>query len=181
VNYVQRFVAQSAGVNIRAITNLDLQDLKCMATAATSAYRIFGAVKLNSIDMWCANSNATASNTLEVEYFTDNPYFGTSSKIFSDTAVGTTNVAHVHAVPPKNSYSGSWLPAQTSQQNTIANITCPQGTVIDVNMTVELIDDESSISVTGAVVAASAGYLYTRLLDSTNGAPKLVPLGVNYI
>lgn len=180
MNFTQRFVCQN-GVTERAITNLDLQDLKCVATSATSATRIIGAVKLNSIKAWCANSSATASNTIEVQYFTDNPYFGSSSKIYSDTAVGTTNVAYVHSKPLKGSYSGSWLPNIVGTQYTVATITCPTGTIVDVNVIAELIDEELALSVTGLVSVATVGILYGRRLDSTNGSPEFLPLGVNYI
>jgi hypothetical protein len=175
--YVQRFVANSVGVSNRSITNLCLQDLKCVATAAAAASRIFGAVKLKSVEAWCANSSAGSANTIEIEMFTNNPYFGTNSKVYSDTAIGTSNVAHVKCRPPPGSFSADWLPNVVGTEYTVFDVTCPQGTIIDVTMVAHLIDEETAIAVTGAVAAATAGILYTRSLDNTNAAPKLTPVG----
>jgi hypothetical protein len=180
-DFTQRFVVQSGGVNQLAINNIELQDLKCMATGATAAYRIFGAMKLNWVKAWCANSSATASNTIVIEMITTNPYSGSIAKTFTDTAVGTTNVAYVKAVPPGNSYTGEWLPNVGANPYEVFNITAPAGTVVDVNLSVELIDDESAIAVTYSVSGATAGYLYTRNLDSAAGTPRIEPIGVNYI
>jgi len=182
-NYIQRFFcAPGGGVNLRPITNLDLLDLKFVATGAAAGNRIFGGVKLNSLDVWCANTSATASNTVLVEWFTNNPSLGSSSKIFSDTAVGTTNVAHVHAKPPPGSFSADWLPNVIGTNYSIFNITCPQGSIVDVNMTVELIDDETTNTlISGTIAAATAGVLYTRALDSVAGTAGFTPLGVNFI
>lgn len=131
--------------------------------------------------MWCANTSASASNTIICEWFTNNPYLGSSSKIYSDTAIGTTNVAHVHCKPPKESYSSAWLPNISADPYTVFNLTCPQGTIIDVNMTVELVDDEAPIAITGTISGASSGTLYTRPLDSIGVTPSLIPIGVNTI
>jgi len=178
-NYVQRFFINTAGgVSQRAITNIDIFDLKCACITAATAARIFGGAKLNSIECWAANSSATASNTLVVEMFTNNPNLGSSSKIFSDTAVGTSNVAHVKAKPPKGSFSADWLPNVIGTEYTVFNLTGPQGTIIDINMTIELNDDETALFVLGAFAAGTPGTIYTRALDSTNAAPHITPLGV---
>jgi hypothetical protein len=115
-----------------------------------------------------------------LEWYTNNPAYGTDSKIFTDTAVGTTNVAHVRAKPPPNSFSGAWLP-YTATQYAVFDLTCPQGTIIDVSFTASFVDDESSIAVTGAVVGATVGVLYTRPLDSIAGTPEFIPVAVNVI
>jgi len=97
-----------------------------------------------------------------------------------DTALGTTNVAHAHAKPPRGSFAAAWLPDIVGSSYVVCNITCPQGTIIDVNMTVELIDDETTnTTITGAIVGATPGVLYTRPLDSLAGTAFLIPLGVN--
>lgn len=165
----------------RAITNLDLIDLKCVATSAVAAYRIFAGVRLRKVEMWAANSSAGSSNTIQVEMQTANPYIGNDSKLFTDTAVGTSNVAHVKAKPPPGSFADAWLPTVIGTEFEIFNITGPQGSIIDVHMIIALNDDETATLVTGAVAAATAGILYTRKLDSTNAVPLISPVGVIFI
>jgi hypothetical protein len=179
-SYKQRFIAQN-NMTGRQITNVELLDLKCVATAATVAYRLLYGMKINSIELWAANSSAIASNTIEVEWYTNNPAYGADSKIFTDTAVGTTNVAYVRARPPKGSFSGAWLP-YLSTSYAVFDITCPEGTVIDIDFTISFIDDESAIAVTaGAVAGAVVGTLYTRYLDSASVPPLLAPVATNVI
>jgi hypothetical protein len=180
-NFRQRFIATAAVNSGRQITNVELLDLKCVATAANAAYRLFYGLKINQIEMWAANSSATASNTIELEWYTNNPAYGTDSKIITDTAVGTTNVAHIRAKPPKDSFSGAWLP-YLSTAYAVFDLTVPQGTIIDIDFTVSFIDDESAIAVTaGAVAGATVGTLYTRYLDSAAGTPLIYPIATNII
>lgn len=155
-----------------------------MAVSSTSAYRIIGAVKLDSIKVWSPNAaSSPLANTIEVEMVTDNPYSGSTSKIFSDTAVGTTNVAYVKATPAWGSFSGGWLPVPNYAllPVTIAKITCPIGSVIDVKLTYELIDTENAMHVSGTVASATPGKLYTRPLDSTQAVPLFQPVGVSIV
>jgi hypothetical protein len=165
----------------RQVTNVELLDLKCVATSAIAAYRLLYGLKINSIEMWAANSSAIASNTIQVEWYTNNPAYGTDSKIFTDTAVGTTNVAYVRAKPPRGSFTGSWLPYLATAY-AVFDITCPEGTVVDIDFTVSFIDDESAIAVTAGVVAGGiVGTLYTRYLDSASVPPLLAPVATNVI
>jgi hypothetical protein len=182
--YVQRFVATS-GINGVVIDTTELFDLKCVATTATSAARIFGGLKVTGIEIWAANSSATASNTIQLEWLTQNPFFGAPSRIVSDTAIGTSNVAHIKTKPPRNSFAAEWLPI-TPEPNgdpapSVFSIVCPQGSIVDVHMVVALRDIEGASFVSGTVAAATTGILYTRHLDSTELAPALTPIGDFYI
>lgn len=179
--YTQRFVCNSAAPTSRTISNIDLFDLKCMAQAAAVANRVFGGVRLQKVQAWCANSAGNASNTIEIELLTTNPYTGSRNRISSDTAMGVANVAYASIKTRSNELSGQWLAGVVGTEFPIFNITCPLGTVVDVTMVIELIDDSLGVLVTGTVAAATAGILYTRHLDSTNAAPTFVPVGVNYI
>lgn len=180
MNYVQRFINNGEPITKAPISNLDLLDLKCMATGSSAAYRVFGAAKLNSIEVWSGNATGNAVNTIEVELATNNPNFGSMSKIFSDSAIGTANVAHVKAIPPRDSFSGAWLPTVGSTEYVLAYLTLPLGSIVDVNMTVDLIDEEAATPVTGTVSAATLGVLYTRSLDN-HSSNVILPVGVLYI
>lgn len=169
-----------SGITSRAITNIDLIDLKCFAVTANTAYRCFAAVKLKCIEMWAANISALP-NTLVCEYFTNNANIGSTSKAFSDTALGVSNIAHVKAKPPRDSFSSEWLPITAANDYIVANLTCPEGTIVDVTVVFQLIDTENSTAVTGALVGASPGKFYGRPLDSTQATPVFLPIGVDYI
>lgn len=178
VGYTQRFVCNTAGgVASRAVGIKDLLDLKCVAATATSAYRIFTGVKINRISMWCANTAATAANTIQLEWTNSASIIGSSSRMVTDTAVGTTNVAYITTKPPRGGNSADWI-GNVAANTTLFEITCPQGTIIDVAISVTFADDETATAVSGAVAAATVGILYTRALDSSNVAPALFPIGV---
>jgi len=182
MNYIQRFVNNGDSVSKRAITNIDLFELKFMATSATAGYRIFNAVKLNSLDVWSANISVPGTNTIEVELLTNNQYSGAPSKIYSDSAIGISDIAHVHVKPAKASFVGSWLPLPVSGSPiTLMYLTIPRYSAIDINLTVDLIDEESPQIINNAIAGATLGTLYTRPLDSDNATPDLLPIGVSYV
>jgi hypothetical protein len=171
-----RFVATSA-VSAGNITNTDLLDLKCVATSATAASRILQAVKLKSVDMWCTSVSDTATNSIECQMLTTNPYFGSMSKVFSDSAMGVSDIAHVHAVPPVGSFSGDWVPNIAGTSYPLFQLTCPDGCIVDIVVLVQFKEEETATSVTGTVAAATAGILYTRALNSSTNVNSLVPIG----
>jgi hypothetical protein len=177
-----RFILATAGVSDLAISITDLLNLRCLASTAVLAFRIFDAVKLRKVEAWCANTAATASNTIEIEFLSSNPYFSDDSKIFSDTAVGVTNVAHVVAKPNPFGMSAAWF-SGASNSFTIFNLTAPQGTVIDVHLTGRMIDDEPKLPNAGiTVAAATAGTAYCLYLDNDQGAAAvIVPIGYNTV
>jgi hypothetical protein len=177
-----RFELATAGVNSLAISTTDLLNLKVVATTAVLAYRIFDAVKLRKVEIWCANTVATASNTVEVEFLSSNPYYSDDSKIFTKTAVGTSAVAHVVAKPNPKGMSSAWF-SGASNSFTIFNISAPQGSIVDVYLSARLIDDEPHLPNAGiTVAAATAGTFYGLYLDNDQGAAAVIlPLGVNTV
>jgi hypothetical protein len=182
IDFKQRFILSTAGVSALPISTTDLLNLKALATSATAAYRIFDAVKLRKVEVWAANTAATASNTILVEFLSSNPYMSDDSKMFSDTAVGTTNVAYVKAKPNPYGMSAAWF-SGASNSFTIFNLTAPEGSVVDVHLTARLIDDEPKLPNAGiTVAAATTGTLYGLYLDNDQGAGAvIVPVGVNTV
>jgi len=179
LGFTQRYIIEgSGGVANRQITNLDLFDSRCFATGATAAYRTLAAIKLKSVEMWCSNTPAVSgSNSLVCEWYNTNPYSGSSSKMYTDSSLGMANIAHVLATPPKNGFSGEWLPNIFGSEYPILELTGPIGTIIDLKMSFQFILDEAPVLVTGTVVAATTGQMYLRHLDSTNASPTIFPIG----
>jgi len=96
----------------------------------------------------------------------------------SDTAIGINDIAHICAKPAKGSRADFWL---ANLGNTVCEIVCPQGTVIDLTVDMCFVDSEAPVAVTGAVVLATVGKFYYRPLDSTNAAPGILPISADYI
>jgi len=161
------------------INDTNLQDLKCMATGAAAAYRIFGGVKLNYVEMW-ANAQAGTPVTISAEWLSNNPYFGNDSNLKSDTALGTAENAHVKFRPPRGSYAAGWLSNNIGANNNILQLAFPIGTIIDVSLTFTILDDDVQMLVTGGLAGATIGKVYTRYLDST-GAKIIQPVSANII
>lgn len=170
-----RFVANGAG-STATISRIGLIDLLCVATGATTAYRVIDAFKIKSVELWSANGLSPDSNTCEIEWLaTDN--IGNSST-FNDTAVGVNDVAHVFAKPPVGSIASFWN--QSSHGSTdvsLFRIAVPDGGLIDVVLSVILYDSDTPIAVTGAVAGATQGKFYCRSLDSASGGSTLLPVG----
>jgi hypothetical protein len=178
ITYKQRYFV-SANQTAVSINNQELLDTKFVATGATAGYRVINAVKLKRIEIWAANTSASASNTILMEWAGGNPYFGGDSKTISDTAVGTTNVAYISARPPKGSFQDSWITTSADNYNMFI-VTCPQGSIIDVELIVSFLDDEGAVAISRTLGGATVGYFYTSTLDSA-GAGQIHPLGVQYI
>lgn len=182
-----RFVVNQDGGTQAMITAADLLDLLCMAVSSNSAYRLLDGIKLKEVEAWASNGAGNVSNTIELEYVNDKLGFGAPGNTFSDTAIGLANIAHICAKPSKKSLAAQWinLIADPRDPNVIANydlfrLTCPQGTIVDVVVSLSFQDNDDAQTVTGSVAGATSGFLYYRYLDSTSGK-TLVPIGANYI
>lgn len=171
-----RFVANGAGGLTRTLNDRDFLDLLCVATGAAVAYRVLAGVKIIEIEMWSANSGV-AANTVQIEW-SETSGTGGPGMTLSDTAIGINDIAHICAKPLKESRASFWL---ANLGNTVCEIVCPQGTVVDVTLDICFFDSEAPIAVTGAVAAATTGKFYYRPLDSTNAAPGLLPISADYI
>lgn len=175
-----RFVANGNG-STATITRIGLIDLLCVAATATSAYRVIDAFKIRSVELWSANSVASAdANTAEIEWLaTDN--IG-NSVTMNDTAIGINDIAHVYAVPPVGSTASFWNQSSSGSTDvSLFRIAIPDGGLIDVVLDVIFYDSDSAIAVTGAVAGATVGKFYCRALDSASGGATLLPVGYDRI
>lgn len=177
-NQRYRFLANGAGGTVKTITIYDLLDLLCVATGAAAAVRLCSAAKLKSVHVWAANSAGNASNTVQCEWLQTN-IIGGPDETINDTAIGLTDIAHIHTRPPRGSRASDWLAVSSlgGADVDLFILTVPQGGVVDIVLEQVLYDSDTSISVTGAVAAATTGKFYTRCLDSATGTATLVPVG----
>ncbi len=185
-----RFVAGVNNPGGYSITSTDLLDLYCMATATTTAYQIFNAVRVVSVEVWAPGALDTASsapviNTCFIEYpaLVAATGLGGRSVRMVDTSTSLDEPAHVRAAPPEESYAAMWaFNTSIAGTNVMFNIGGPiSGFVVDV--TLELTIRDSALApqtVTGSVSGATVGQVYVRALDSTS-VGSLVPVSVNTV
>lgn len=166
-----------------------LLDGMFMATTSTAGGRIFTAVRIKKIEMWCAGCMSTTSATglvqpsLQLEWV--NEQYDLDSMIQANTmGVG---VAHLVAIPKKFQSAGWWINAGGTQDSyttpgQIAIINCGIGTIIDLHAEYIMIDDEAAISIARTLVGATAKRFYYSPLDvGSGGTGDLHAQGVNAI
>jgi hypothetical protein len=183
-----RYLSNAAATS-KWVTDQDLMDSKVVATGVATMYRILNAIRLKSVEVWAANVSASTARTIAVEFTTNNAVgFGENSMIFSDTALGVSDIAHVKCKPPKDSYAAQWHSNSSANPNyELFNVTCPTASIIDVEYEASFIDDEPQSTVyTAPVAVLTVGTLYTRSLDASNAgglpaANTFIPIMVNTI
>ncbi len=174
-----RFVVTNAGGINYALTANDFADLLCVATSANVAYRLWDSVRIRAIEMWCANSSGSSSNTVQVEYSSVGSYGGSTGITYNDTALGTANIAHVKTSPPPMSLASFWI--GRTENTELVTITGPQGSVIDLVLEFAFNDTETPVLVTGTVSGATTGKMYCRPLPNSGGTAVAFPVGYDYV
>jgi hypothetical protein len=158
-----RFITNAA-VNQTVITWANLLDAINVAASAVTAFQLFERVKVKRVEMWATPVIGNAT-TVQVEFAAANTGFAGDARIHTDTSMGI-EPAHVSAVPAK--LSGA---AQFQFSNAIAafTLTCPSGTVVDVDLAFRGLPALASATAV-APVAATTGAWYYRGLDGLAAA-----------
>lgn len=167
-----RFVAVSAFSRL-SITRAMLLNLYTMATTTTNQFRLISGIKLNRISMWGqpAALGSTATPLL-VEWL--GQY--SPSTIHSDTPIGV-RPAYVRTRPPIDAAERWWTLSGNNETETLARLSGSAGTVIDVEVSIRLSDDESAAAGENGTGAASAvGTVYWNYLDGF-ASKMLAPTG----
>ena len=171
-----RFEAR-ASVSKLDVKDVDLMFLLGVATSSTTLSPIFGSVKLRRIDLWKVNSDPTQIDFLAIEYKGNNPNFGNNSVIHSANAISPMQFAHVKSKPPADSYAASWL--YPSRYN-LFQITCGQGTLVDVEIEFTLIEDTPSFTDPTVNFGLTVGGMYCHTLTGQDVSNVFVPQGWNF-
>ncbi len=170
VNKLMRFTASSAfDANI---TFLDLLDTWLVAATATTGYDLFQAVKVNSVEVWALPTIGQAS-TVAVQFGSLSTGFVGDRSVHTDTSMGI-EPAHVIARPNKKSLASQF---QVGNNVVAFTLTCPAGSVIDVNLTFKS-SLQYSLAAQGSLSGATAGYQYFRGLDGEVKASTVLPPAV---
>lgn len=163
-------------MNAVPVTQRDLLDMFCVATAVNAAYRIFAAARIRRVEMWgpaAASSFATVSISLP-----GSVYVGGESKTISDSTLGPDRPAHICVQPPVGSLAYNWM--NDGAADVVMNISCPLNTIIDVDIEYVMRNSEVQVAVTGAVAGATVGRVYSRTLNS-GGLANFIPVALIYI
>jgi len=177
-----RYLTAAAVANV-GITNGNLLTNWCLATAATVGYSLVAATRVRSVEMWYANENPASPQQLIIEGAPQsgagNPYVGNASDLHIVTSLGSSQVAYVKWKPKKLSSADVWISNNSSVTYTLFNLSAPAGTVIDLVVDVQMVDDEPAL-LGPALVGAVVGTVYNLSLDHSSGG-KIVPIGLNAI
>ncbi len=167
--HVFRF--QSTGAFNEQLTWLDAFDMFCVATGATAAYQLASAMKLKRVRMWGPPPQALTPTTISLQFPETNQIVSGPARIWSDTSMGATEVAHIDKAPPPGSSQSLW---QSSNSQPFLYLIGPAGCVIDIHVSLITQNGQTPVAVTAAVAGATVGRVYVRSLDS-NGSNVLVP------
>jgi len=168
-----RFVAGSALE--QQITYQNLLDTMLMATTTTQLADVFTSVKVRKVEVWAAPLLGSA---VSVSVAFDSAVAGNlgDQRLHTDTSMGI-QPAHVSARPSPKAQAAQFQPSSVSNA---FFLTCPSGSVIDVELTFV------QSSVTGAMIAQNVGVAltvgapYWRGLDGLAAATsKLLPVALS--
>jgi hypothetical protein len=152
-----RFLANAAFAG--NITYQNLLDTILWADTTTVPVDVFHTVKIRKVEAWVLPTIGSAA-TLEVEFSGVTAGSQGTNKIVTDTSMGI-QPAHVSAAPGRESLASKW---QLSSTAVAFALTCPSGSVIDVELSFKNNPGEVKAA-QNVSVAATAGSLNFRGLD----------------
>jgi hypothetical protein len=152
-----RFVTNSAFSG--SITYQNLLDIFNVAASAITAFDLFTAVKIRSVEIWAnglTNSAVTATVTFDAGVGIPG-----DTKVHTDSSMGI-EPAHVLARPARMS-----LPAlfQSSSNAVAFQLTVPVGAVVDLSLSLRNPLTASAVATQAAPAGALAGATYVRGMD----------------
>ncbi len=177
VNHTLRFKNVSAGgVKTAVYSHGLIASLGAVATTATNLVARAISVKINSVEVW-GPASASGSD-IAIEW--TGPSFS-SSKEYTDTTLSTSEMSHLKCKPPKQSQSPFWIQG-TASSTLMFYITSPTNSIVDLNLTWVLVDDETALS-NNTFVGAVVGTNYFLALDNRfgGGAGAYNPVGLQFI
>ncbi len=131
--------------------------LLAVGSGATQTSSIVQNLRLRSVEVWAPPDPTTFAATTSVE-FSDGAAVGTASQIFTDTALGSSQLAHVRCVPRPGSAASLWSDG-TGITTWGVRIVLPINSIVDFTFEVVFKDDGNAGGVV-TVAAATLGVLY---------------------
>jgi len=165
-----RFIT-NAGVAQTGITFQNLLDALLIATTNLAPFDLFQQVRVRAVEMW-ATPVVGGATTVQCEFINQTAGFVGDGKVHSDTSMGV-QPAHLRCRPAARSGSALF---QFSQATNAFVLTCPSGTVIDVELTYRGLPQLSTAAQNASVGAAAGAWYYRGLDGQAKAATVFVPV-----
>lgn len=149
-----------AAASLTAITFANLLDTMLVATTATAGTDLFQTVRVRRVRAWAIGAIGTPTS-VSVEFAGITTGVIGDQAIHTDTSVGI-QPAHIDARPSARSLASDY---QLSSGAVAFIITCPAGTVVDVELSFRSQFYNANQAAAQALVAATAGVQYLRGMD----------------
>jgi hypothetical protein len=170
IPFLVRFAGSIASGITATITSTELLcALGCVATNTTNLVSFWSAAKVQCLDLRAISFSTTigqAVGTIAVKFLTSSNI--SSNSTFTDTVMGTNNLARLCCRPTPNSVASFWTTAGTGALFELT-YTSPSGgnceIIIDVHTLVQNDDNALTSASTTVVGPASAGATYYTALD----------------
>ena len=107
-----------------------------VVVANTTARSLFKSVKIEEVEIWTPPASQGSAATCSILWSSSSAAAPTSLEV-SDTTVSVAEPAHVRARPPARSSPSFWMDVNSDSPFTI---TAPSGSVIDVTLTLVVLD-----------------------------------------
>lgn len=143
-------------------------------TVGTGGRAINQSVKVNQIEIWSPPASQGAAVTCSVLF----PASNTSpAREFTDTSVSVSQPAHIVCSPPPQSLAAFW---QAGTAQNMFTLVAPPGSIIDVWLSLILVDGTPNNAITAVLVGAAFGSIYYCSLDSNTSAGSIYkPVGLS--
>jgi len=147
------------------VSRKELLNLVLVATSGITTARIFEAIRLTRLRLWVnPPTGGSVSTTGSIEWVGQNA----PSIIKQDTSMGI-EPAYVQTKPPPRSSDQWWSMSGSDESDDLFTITVYGTAILDVHVSVRLVDTEAPTA--GSVpVAATLGQLYYNYLDSDSSS-----------
>jgi hypothetical protein len=172
VRHKYRFTSTSGTLTALTAPGLLAAAGNVCTVANNTVTSFFGTVKINSIEMWSPPAAQGSSVTCSCDWA---GYQNSPNQEVSDTSVSVSTPAHIRAVPPRQSLASFWV-NEALGTGTICQLIAPTGTIIDVDLSLILQDDEEPATATG-VATGTLGSIYYLSLDP-NATHRYVPVSL---
>ncbi len=175
IRVMQKVRFQSTGTAAtRNLTFTELLDLFCVATSATSAYRLAQAVRVVRLEMWAMAATSNGVAQISASKFSSGNGAGGDNIKYADTAIGFDRPAHIVLNFSQKEQVGQWQ--NSTQTAAYAQLTFVAGTIVELTFEISLYEDGLVQAVASAVSGAITGALAVRALDNSNASPGLIPV-----
>jgi hypothetical protein len=157
-----------------SITRADILNRLAMGLSATTAARLFAAVKIRKIVLF-AGAISGGDASVSMQWVSE---YGLP-KVISDISSSGTYPARIEAAPPKDSIASFWSLTGVNESQVMLEVAVPNGGYIDLHVSAVLQNGILSFDTTGVtitVAGATAATIGAPALDHS-GSKTALPVG----